>query len=156
MKLLLRISSLLLIQLSPMITRCQASLSKEQTEVNNTVLAIGKAWSQNNLDTLEKYIDAGYKHTDTRGQVLDRKAWLGYIADRKEKHMVNPDIEFEDTHIQIDGEFAFVTGINMFSGSAYTSNDSNNGKPKKLRYTQVLKKEQGIWKRFLFQATYIE
>jgi ketosteroid isomerase-like protein len=156
MKLLLRISSLLLIHLSPMITRGQASLSKEQTEVNNTVLAIGKAWSQNNLDTLEKYIDTDYKHTDTRGQIQDRKAWLGYMVDRKEKHMVNPDIEFEDTRIQIYGEFAFVTGVNIFSGSAYIANDPNAKKPKKLRYTQVLKKEQGIWKRFLFQATYIE
>jgi ketosteroid isomerase-like protein len=155
MKLFLHCFLPLLVFLFPQITRSQTSLTNEQVEVNKSVLAIGKAWSQNNLDTLEKYIGADYKHTDVRGQIQDRKVWLGYVADRKEKHEVYL-LEFEDTQIQIDGGFAFVTGINTFSGSSNTSNDPNTSKPKKLRYTQVLRKEQGIWKRFLFQATYIE
>ena len=156
MKPLLPYSFLLLIVLTPVISRSQTTFSAEQNEVNKSVLAIGKAWSQNNLDTLEKYIDANYKHTDTRGLIFDRKSWLGYVADRKEKHVVNPDMEFADTQIKIDGDFAFVTGINSFSGAAYTSNDPNSPKPIKIRYTQALKKEHGVWKRFIFQATYIE
>ena len=141
---------------SPLLALSQNTFTRDQIEVNRTILLIGKAWSQNNLDTLEKYIAADYKHTDVMGQLLDRKAWLGYVAGRKEKHVVNPDITFERTEIKINGNFAFVTGVNSFSGSAYTGNDPNSQKTKKLRYTQVLKKEQGVWKRFLFQATYIE
>ena len=137
---------LLLTGFSPLIIRSQNTFTGEQMEVNKTVMLIGKAWTQNNLDTLEKYISANYKHTDVRGQLQDRKTWLADVAGRKEKHVVLPDIEFEDTQIQINGDYAMVTGINRFSGNAI----------KKLRYTQVLKKEQGIWKRILFQATYIE
>ena len=141
---------------SPLFALSQKTFTGEQIEVNRTIQLIGKAWSQNNLDTLEKYIDADYKHTDVMGQLLDRKSWLGYVASRKEKHVVNPDISFENTEIRIIGDFAFVTGMNSFSGNAYTPNDANSQKTKKLRYTQVLKKEQGMWKRLLFQATYIE
>jgi len=150
------IAVFLAFSVSPMFLKGQAPLTGEQTEVNKTIRLIGRAWSENNLDTLEKYIDADYKHTDVRGQLLDRKTWLAYVAGRKEKHVVNPDIEFDGTVIQINGDFAFVTGINSFSGNAYTPTDANPQKQKKLRYTQVLKKENGIWKRLLFQATYIE
>ena len=142
--------------LLPFTSRSQSALSDDQLEVNRTILVIGKAWSQNNLDTLEKYLDADYRHTDVRGQLLDRKSWLGYVADRKAKEVKNPDLSFEDTRIKIYDGFAFVTGINSFTGNAYTSNESASAKPKKLRYTQILKKEDGIWKRVIFQGTYID
>ena len=119
-------------------------------------MAIRKAWSENNLDTLEKYIDANYRHTDVHGQVLDRKSWLSYTADRKEKNIKTPVTEFQDTQIQILGDVAVATGIIIFTENAYTSNNSNSTKTTKIRYTQVLKKENGIWKRFIFQATIIE
>lgn len=156
MKSLIRSSLLLLIALYPVIARSQSTLTQEQNEVNKTIVAIGRAWTQNNLDTLDKYIAPGYKHTDVRGQIQDRKTWLGDVAERKEKKVKIPDIEFADIQIQLDGDFAFVTGINSFSGSAPNPNESNVQKIKRLRFTQVLKKEQGIWKRILFQATYIE
>ena len=124
--------------------------------MNKSILAIGKAWSENNLDTLEKYIAANYRHTDPRGQVHDRKSWLSYTADRKEKNIKNPVTEFQDTQIQILGDVALATGIIIFTENAYTSNDSNSAKVSKVRYTQLLKKENGIWKRFVFQGTYIE
>lgn len=120
------------------------------------MMAISKAWSENNLDTLEKYIGANYTHTDTRGQVSDRKSWLSYTADRKAKNVTNPITEFQDTQIQILGGVAVATGIIIFTGNAYTSGNSNSTKSIKIRYTQVLKKENGIWKRFIFQATIIE
>ena len=40
--------------------------SKEQKEVYGTIVLIGKAWTENNMDTLEKYIDAQYIRTDVR------------------------------------------------------------------------------------------
>jgi ketosteroid isomerase-like protein len=140
----------------PLIGISQVQFTGEQNEVNKTIHAIGKAWSETNLDTLEKYIDANYKHTDVRGQILDRKTWLSYVADSKAKNIKNPDLEFEDTQIQIEGDYAFATGINIFTGNAYNPNNPNSPKAKKIRYTQALKKENGIWKRFIFQATYIE
>ncbi len=90
------------------------------------------------------------------GEVLSRAAWLSYVKDRKDKGVSNPGVEFDDVKITVYNEFAFVVGINTFSGQAYTSNDGNNNKPRKLRFTQALKKENNIWKRILFQATYIE
>jgi ketosteroid isomerase-like protein len=142
--------------LLPVLGKAQSPFSGEQNEVNKSMMAIGKAWSENNLDTLERYIDANYKHTDVRGQIQDRKTWLSYVADRKSRNVKNPGLEFEDTQIQIEGDFAFATGINIFTGDAYSPNIPNAPKAKKLRYTQVLKKENGIWKRLIFQATYIE
>ena len=142
--------------LLPVLGKAQAQFSGEQNEVNKTILAIGKGWSDNNLDSLEKYISATYKHTDVRGQVFDRKSWLGYVADRKEKNLTNPGIEFQDTQIQISGDIAVATGINIFNGNTFTSSSTNAAKSIKIRYTQVLKKENGIWKRFIFQATYME
>jgi ketosteroid isomerase-like protein len=105
---------------------------------------------------LEKYVHNDYIHTDVRGEILTRTAWLSYVKDRKDKGVSNPNVEFEDIHISIYEDFAFVTGINAFSGQAYTSNDKSSDKPRKLRFTQVLKKENDIWKRILFQGTYIE
>jgi ketosteroid isomerase-like protein len=156
MKFLIRSSLFLLTGFSPAISHSQNALTREQNEVNKTIFAIGRAWSQNNLDTLEKYIAPGYKHTDVRGQIQDRKTWLGDVAERKVKNVKIPEIEFEGIQIQLDGDFAFVTGINSFSGSSNSPNDPNVQKIKRLRFTQVLKKEEGIWKRLLFQATYIE
>jgi ketosteroid isomerase-like protein len=145
----------IVIYLSPHFGMSQTN-SADENLVYNTMVLIGNAWSQNNQDTLEKYIHKDYKHSDVRGQILDRKTWLDYVKDRKLKNVTNPKIEFEDMQIKIYGNFAFVTGINIFSGQAYTANDNNVNKARKIRFTQVLMKENNIWKRILFQATYIE
>ncbi|MEO5599452.1 MAG: nuclear transport factor 2 family protein [Cyclobacteriaceae bacterium] len=150
---MIKFISLLVTLTFPNWTFSQEIQSKEQKEVYNTIVLIGKAWSVNALDTLEKYIDKEYIHTDIRGQVLNREAWFNYIKDRKEKNLKNPEIEFEDININIYNDFAFVTGTNIFTGAAYTDKDSNE--KRKLRFTQVLKQENKIWKRLLFQATYI-
>jgi len=142
--------------LFPIVTIAQNLQSSGQQEVYNTIILISKAWAHNNLDTLEKYLQKDYVHTDVRGQILDRTSWLNYVKDRKEKNVTNPDLEFKDVKITIYNDFAFVTGINIFSGQAYTTNDNNSNKPRRLRFTQVLKKEGNIWKRLLFQATYID
>lgn len=153
---ILKIIILLCICLSPNKINAQNQFSGDKREVYRTVILIGTAWTQNNLDTLEKYIHKDYLHTDVRGEILTRTAWLSYVKDRKEKAVTNPNVEFEEIKINIYRDFAFVTGINAFSGQGYTSNDNGSDKPRKLRFTQVLKKENHIWKRILFQATYIE
>ena len=138
---------------APSLTFSQAVFSGEQKRVYNTILLIGKAWTENNLDTLSKYIDKEYMHTDVRGQVLKRDPWFNYIKERKAQGLENPGLEFEDIDIRVYGDFAFVTGINSFTGAAFTSNDSKD--IHKLRFTQVLRREKLVWKRLLFQATYI-
>lgn len=140
----------------PVAVKAQKADSTKEKEVYHTIVLIGEAWTKNNLDTLNKYIDANYIHTDTRGQKLDRALWLSYVKDRKDKGLTNPGVSFEKVVISIYGDVAIVTGINMFTGQAYTSNDSTGNGPKKLRFTQVLKKESGTWKRMVFQATYID
>ena len=140
----------------PHLASAQASQSPDQQDVLKAILLIGNAWSQNNLDSLEKYIHEEYRHTDVRGEIQNRSEWLNYVKERKAKNLSNPKVEFEQTQIKVYGDYALVTGINVFSGLAYTANDTNSKGPRKLRYSQVLKKENGIWKRILFQATYLE
>ena len=138
---------------TPHLTFSQTGHSGEQRAVYNTMLLVGEAWTENNLDTLNKYIDKEYLHTDVRGQVLKREAWFNYIQERKDKGMKNPGLEFEDIDIRVYNDFAFVTGTNIFTGAAFASNDLKD--KRKLRFTQVLRKEKQVWKRLLFQATYI-
>ena len=128
---------------------------RQEKEVYNTITLIGKAWTENNLDSLEKYIAPGYLHTDVRGQLLDRTSWLNYIKDRKLKSVTNPNIEFDSVKITIHDDIAFVTGINIFSGSAYIDDKIKAKTSQRIRFTQVLKKQNDIWQRILFQATYI-
>ena len=104
---------------------------------------------------MEKYIAPGYLHTDVRGQLLDRTSWLNYIKDRKLKSVTNPNIEFDSVKITIHDDIAFVTGINIFSGSAYSDDKIKAKTSQRIRFTQVLKKQNDIWQRILFQATYI-
>jgi ketosteroid isomerase-like protein len=141
--------------LSPVLSFCQVNQTPDQKEIYRTIVLIANSWSKNNLDTLEKYLDKDYVHTDVRGQFLNRSKWLSDVKDRKEKGMVFSDVGFEDVHIEIHGQFAFVTGANTFSGTAYTGKD-NKTQPRKLRFTQILLKEGNIWKRMKFQATYID
>jgi ketosteroid isomerase-like protein len=136
----------------PALTFSQTMYSGEQRNVYTTVLLIGQAWTENNLDTLNKYIDKDYLHTDVRGQTLNKEAWFKYIRERKEQGIKNPGLKFEDIDIRVYGDFAFVTGVNMFTGAAF-ANDSKD--THKLRFTQVMRKEKQFWKRLLFQATYI-
>ena len=147
---------LLFICLAPFGSIAQNQKLDEKKEVYRTIVLVGNAWTKNNTDTLEKYIHKDYVHTDVRGELLTRAAWFSYIRDRKDKGVSNPYVEFEDVKITIYKDFAFVTGINVFTGQAYASNDSNTTKARKLRFTEVLKKENKIWKRILFQATYID
>ena len=136
--------------------QAQSLVTSEQKDVYKVIVLIGQSWTQNNLDTLEKYLDKDYVHTDVKGQIQDRASWLKYVKDRKEKNVINPQVSFEDVKIRVHGDVAFATGINGFTGQAYTSNDGNGSKLRKLRFTQVLIKENGIWKRLLFQATYMD
>ena len=153
---ILREVILLFFFIAPTSIKAQNLDSKDQKEVYYTIVLIGNAWTQNNLDTLEKYIHKDYVHTDVRGQILNRTSWLDYVKDRREKSVRNPILDFEDIKITIYNDIALVTGINSFSGQAFTTNDNNTNKLRKLRFTQVLKKNNNIWKRIMFQATYIE
>lgn len=136
--------------------KAQTLNTSERDNVYKTIILIGTAWKQNNLDTLEKYIDTNYIHSDVLGQKLHRFEWLGYVKDRRSKGLTNPDIQFDDVDISIYADLAIVTGINTFTGQAYSSNDNPSSAPRKLRFTQVLKKENGFWRRLVFQATYID
>ena len=137
------------------IMHAQNFTSTQEKEVYNTISRIGKAWTENNLDSLEKYIGPDYLHTDVRGQLLDRASWLNYVKERKLKSVTNADIMFDSVKIKIYNDIAFVTGINIFSGSTYVDEKTKKKATQRIRFTQVLKKQNGIWQRILFQATYM-
>jgi hypothetical protein len=139
----------------PAILIAQNFKSTDEKEVYQTTLTISKAWTNNNLDSLEKYIAPGYTHTDVKGQLLDRKSWLQYVKDRKINSVVNSDVQFDEVKIIVHNDMAFVTGINIFSGAAYANEKDKLNSVQKIRFSQVLVKENHIWRRLLFQATYI-
>jgi ketosteroid isomerase-like protein len=141
--------------LMPALSFCQENQTPDQKEIYRTIVLIANSWSKNNLDTLEKYLVKDYVHTDVSGQFLNRSKWLGDVKDRKEKGAVFSDVGFEDVQIEIHGQFAFVTGANTFSGAASTGK-GNKTQLRKLRFTQILLKEDNIWKRMKFQATYVD
>jgi len=138
----------------PMRLFAQKNDPENENDVYKTIILLGNSWTKNNMDTLEKYIHPDYRHTDVRGQLLDRTSWLSFVKDRKDKGLTNPDLKFDDVIIKIYGDFALVTGINTIVGQTYTSNDNATDTPRKLRFTQVLKLENAVWKRIAFQATY--
>ena len=125
-------------------TNLKVQQQTEEAKIYDVVMKIGKAWSETNLDTLEKYIDKRYLHTDVSGQTLNRAHWMNDVKERKLKNVVYPGIEFQDIDIKVYDDMALVTGANIFSGNSI----------QKLRFTQVMKKENNIWKRLAFQATY--
>jgi len=137
----------------PNFTIAQKMFSQDQREVYNTIVLIGNAWAENKIDTLSKYIDKEYLHTDVMGQALNKDSWLNSVKDMKEKGIKIPGVQFEDIDIRIYNDFAFVTGMNMFS---IAGNAGDLSDKRKLRFTQVLRKENKTWKRLLFQATYIK
>jgi hypothetical protein len=51
---------------TPTVMKAQNPNLQEQKDVYNTIVLIGNAWTQNDFDTLEKYIHKDYAHTDTR------------------------------------------------------------------------------------------
>ena len=125
-------------------TNLKVKQQTEEAKIYDVVMKIGTAWSENNLDTLEKYIDKGYLHTDVSGKALSRSNWMNEVKERKLNNVVYPGIEFKDVDIKVYDDIALVTGTNIFPGNSI----------QKLRFTQVLKKENNIWKRLAFQATY--
>ncbi len=133
----------------------EQSNSQDHSDVYKTIELIAKAWSKNNLDTLNKYIDEEYVHTDINGIRSNKSEWMNYNTDRKENGASNPSLEFSDTEIKFYNGLAIVTGINSFSGPGFTENVSTESKTL-LSFTQVLRKQGAIWKRLRFQATPIK
>src|SRR5260370_22117990 len=81
------------------LTFAQKHLSQDQSAVYKTIVLIGNAWAENKIDTLSKYIDTEYLHTDVMGQALNKDAWLNSVKDMKQKGIKILGIEFEDIDI---------------------------------------------------------
>lgn len=142
---------LLLLCLQIIYSSAQTHFNPQQKEVYNTIVAIGKAWANNDLSTLEQLISADYVHTDIYGNALQRRQWLDYVKEKKKAGIINSVMDFEDVTINIYGNTALVTGGNIINGQFGLGD--NNHQAQKIRFTQVLMKDRGVWKRKLFQAT---
>ncbi len=145
---------LLLILFFSIYTSAQNNFNNRQKQAYNTIVAIGKAWANNDLKVLEDLIAADYFHTDVWGNVLTRKEWISYVQTKKKEGIINPVMEFEDVQIRLSGNNAFVTGTNIVAGQLAKGDQKEQ--QQKIKFTQILSKENGKWKRKLFQGTFLQ
>jgi hypothetical protein len=113
-----------------------------EREVIKAVHAVGRAWAEHDLPTLERLVAADYMHTDFIGRAQSRDEWL---AEVRSSDTVQ-HLEFEDLAARIYGDVAVVTGRIIWR----VGNMGIVTIP--LRFTQVLTKRNGYWQRAAFQA----
>jgi Domain of unknown function (DUF4440) len=91
------------------------------------------------MATLERLLADDYTHTDIMGQFQTRDEWLAQVR----SHPV-AQLDFEDVTVRVYGDVAVVTGRNIYRpGTPF-------GLP--LRFTEVLTRQGGDWRRSAFQA----
>jgi len=106
----------------------------------------GRAYARKDLATLERMTAEDYVQTDVRGGVLDRKAWLEFVKNRESVLTISCD----DIAVRRYGKTAVVTGAWI-----YRSHRGEGEFVTRTRWTSVWTREGGIWKRHLFQNTYV-
>jgi hypothetical protein len=115
--------------------------------LNATIRAFGEAWARGDAYKLEEMLSPTYTHTNVRGELQDRDAWLEYARGRSG---ATTQIVFADVLTRIVGEIAIVTGRNDIAGG----NDGRSNRS--LRFTQVWIRKDGRWLREAFQATFTD
>jgi ketosteroid isomerase-like protein len=112
-----------------------------EQEIIQTVHDAGQAWARHDLTTLERLLADDYTHTDVFGQFQNRDEWLAYVRSDAVAHQ----LDFEDVTVRIYGDVAVVTGRNIWRpGTGFVALP--------LRFTQVLTRKDGDWRRSAFQA----
>lgn len=124
-------------------TKPSEAVREEIIQVMQTSIV---AWGNSDTLALSKLLASEYRHSDIYGKILTRQEWLSYAA----KPRSVTDYKTEDVDIVLyNNNFAVVTGKNSHQSSKST-------KRTELRFTQVWIKNNGLWKRSVFQGTLIE
>ena len=119
-------------------------------ELETRILEFGEAWARGDVAALGALLSPSYTHTDVRGRVLGRDAWLDYAIGRSG---ADTRISFADVSTRLVGTTAIITGRNDMTGrSAISSDGRSTGS---LRFTQVWVHQEDRWLREAFQATFI-
>ena len=119
-------------------------------ELETRIVEFGEAWARGDLEVLRGRLSPNYTHTDVRGRILGRDAWLDYARRR-----IGADtrITFADVSTRFVGDVAIITGRNDMAGQSVISSDGRSAGS--LRFTQVWVHQEGRWLREAFQATFI-
>ena len=119
-------------------------------ELETRIVEFGEAWARGDVDALRGLLSPSYTHTDVRGRILGRDAWLDYARGRSG---ADTRISFADVSTRFVGDVAIVTGRNEMTGQTAISSDGRS--TGSLRFTQVWVRQQGRWLREAFQATFV-
>jgi len=103
------------------------------------------AWAVSDTATLAKLLTPEYRHSDIFGKIQHKKEWLEFAAGKREI----ADLKISDVEaVMYPGDIAAITGIMNYLFGAEKTKQS-------LRFTQLLGRYSGKWKRIMFQATLI-
>ena len=119
-------------------------------ELETQIVEFGQAWARGDVEVLRGLLSPSYTHTDVRGRVLGRDAWLDYARGRSG---ADTQISFADVSTRLVGNVAIITGRNDMTGQSALSSDGRS--IGSLRFTQVWICQKGRWLREAFQATFV-
>jgi len=117
-------------------------------ELDAAIHAFGEAWARGDTGALAAMFSQSYTHNDASGEHLKRDAWLAYAAKRAGRET---RITFRNVETRIFGDLAVVTGFNDMSGGGVLNAEDN--RDLSIAFTQVWRRENGLWLREAFQAT---
>jgi len=127
----------------------QAFAGRSESEVLTRVDLFGRSFVTADVNALDALLSRDYIHTNTDGSVIEREAWLAWVAEQKPKldegTLSYERYENSELRVRVQGDVAWVTGRHDSSGrrdgAAFTTS---------LRFTQVWVREDGVWRRALF------
>lgn len=127
-----------------------ATASGADDEVLDAVAAFGQAYRTADVDTLDRLLTEDYVHTNSSSSPIDRTAWLGWVATRRDAIASGrlAIIEYENTDLRVvrHGSMAIVTGRNRT-----VAEEGGDRRTSALRFTMVWVKTEAGWKRAAFQ-----
>jgi uncharacterized protein (TIGR02246 family) len=120
-----------------------------EQEIRVVLQKFAEAFSQSDVDALQKLIADDYVHTNLDGSVLNKTQWLDFAKVRKGEmssgKMKFTEYRFDDIQVRIYGNTAVVTGKAVTAGV-------KEGKTFKsdLRFTNVWVRRENRWQRVAF------
>lgn len=122
----------------------------DQAVVEDMVRALGDAYRDVDLNTLDALTAPDYVHTNGGGTVIGKSAWMEWNRKRRAwldgGHLAVERYETHDLEVRLFGETAIATGRVVSSGV-------RNGErfDVDVRFTQVWLRRDGVWLRVAFQ-----
>jgi ketosteroid isomerase-like protein len=126
--------------------RAESTVSADTDAVSRAACAAGRAYASRDLATLDWLTARDYVQTDVRGTVLNRAEWMDFVRNRQS----TLSIKCEDVAVRFYGPVAVATGA-----WTYTNHRATDNVVTQSRWTSVWTKENGDWKRHVFQNTYV-